>query len=108
MNDTNMLTNYKLVKDSIIEYCVTDVKDISTIIDNVAFFNSMEIEDVEKRLNIYMSSYGDTSKVMNVFSRYSEDYINNIRKSNLPETYIPIFSKAVAQKIKEMQNNRQK
>ena len=31
-------------KNSIIEYCTTDIKDIGVIIDNVAFLNKMKIE----------------------------------------------------------------
>ncbi len=108
IDDPNKLVGYKLVKDSIIEYCTTDIKNISTIIDNVAFLNNMSIEDVEKRMQLYMSSYGDILKIMNAFSMYSDDYKANVRKSTSPETYIPVYSKAVVEKIKEMKDSKQK
>ena len=107
-NDISKLTGYKLVKDSIIEYCTTDVKNIDMLIDNVAFINNMKVDDVKKEMQSYMSSYGDIIKIMNAFSIYSDDYKTNVRKSTLPETYIPIYSKAVVEKIKEMKSNRQK
>lgn len=107
-DDEYKIIRYKLVKDSIIEYCTTDVKDMNTIIDNVAFLNNMDVEDVKKGMQSYMSSYGDVVKIMNAFSIYSDDYKSNVRKSTLPETYIPIYSKAVVEKIKEMKDSKQK
>lgn len=106
--DISKLTGYRLVKDSIIEYCTTDVKNIDILIDNIAFINNMKVDDVKKEMQSYMSSYGDILKIMNAFSIYSEDYKSNVRKSNLPEAYIPVYSKAVVEKIKEMKNGKQK
>lgn len=108
ITDSKMFDGYKLVKDCIIEYCTTDVKNITTVIDNVAFLHDKPIADVEKNMQLYMSSYGDTNKIMNAFMQYSDDFQTNVRKSNLPEGYIPVYSKAVALKIKEMQQTKQK
>lgn len=101
-DDEIKYNGYKLIKDSIIEYCVTDINDISIIVDNVSFLHKKPIKQVEKEMQLYMSSYGDSQKIVNAYSRYSDDK-NNINKSTLPEVYIPIFSKAVVEKIKEMQ-----
>jgi len=99
-----MTKNYKLVKDCIIEYCLTDIQDISTIIDNVAFHNNMTIEETKNRMSAYMSNYGDIKRIMIAFSRYSDNYEKHVNSANLPETYIPIYSKAVVEKIREMKN----
>lgn len=100
-DDKSKYNGYKLVKDCIIEYCVTDINDMSMILDNVSFLNRKPIKQVEKEMQLYMSSYGDSQKIVNAYNRYSEDK-NNINKSILPDVYIPIFSKAVVEKIKEM------
>jgi len=105
ITDSKMLNNYKFIKDCIIEYCTTDIKDISTIIDNVAFLNNTSIIVVEKGMKSYMSGYGDVKKIMNAYIMYGDNYKINVMSSNLPETYIPIYSKAVVSKIKEMKNN---
>lgn len=108
INDTKKLNGYHLVKESIIEYCTSDAKDISTIIDNVAFLKRISVDEVRNSMQLYMSSYGDISKVMNAFMQYSDDYKSNVKKSNMPEVYIPIYSKAVVSKIKEMKSNKHK
>ena len=40
-DDKSKYNGYKLVKDCIIEYCVTDINDMSMILDNVSFLNTL-------------------------------------------------------------------
>lgn len=108
ITDPDRLIGYSYIKDCIIEYCITNIKSIPTIIDNVAFLNNKTKMEVRKKMDLYMSSYGNTMKTMAAFMQYSDNYKANIQRSTLPEGYIPVFSRAVALKISEMKNNKKK
>ena len=108
VHDVKKLDGYKLIKDCIIEYCTTNIKNIAIVIENVAFLNNKKTSDVKKSMQLYMSNFGSTEKVMNIFSKYSDDYRLSIRKSIQPEIYIPIYSKAVVGKIQELKASKKK
>ena len=97
---------YNYAKKCITEYCLTETKNIDIIVDNIAFSYNVDSKEVVSSIVSYMTNFGDSKKINNAFHQYSNDLNRDIRNYNKPEGFIPVYSKAIVTKIKEMQMSK--
>lgn len=101
----NQFKGLNYLKEAIIEYIITPVKNMDVVLDNVGFKNNSDITTINNSIVDYMVNYGAQEKIQGFLRIYSTNYQSAINHSTNPGVIIPIYAKAITSKIKEMNKN---